>query len=129
MTKRAKLSYRLFFIGLLTLILVCAFSDILCNWVMIWCSSSVSIKQMSFAAVLCMIFAFTIIRQIWKTHQYTQQFFYIVQVNFPLVVQEMIANLEIDIAKVVLVESSIPIAFCFGFTRGCLGIRHSCQCK
>lgn len=117
MTKRAKISYRLFFIGLLTLILACAFSNILCNWVMTWCNSSVFIKQMSFAGVLCIIFALTIIRQIWKTHQYTQQFFYIAQVNFPLAVQEMIVNLEIDKSKVVLVESSLPIAFCFGFFR------------
>ncbi|MEP6987582.1 MAG: M56 family metallopeptidase, partial [Chloroflexota bacterium] len=117
MTKRAKLSYRLFFIGLLTLILACAFSDILCNWVMTWCNSSISIKQMSFAAVLCIIFAFTIIRQIWKTYQYTQQFLYIVQVNFPIHAQDVIANLGIDISKVILVESSVPIAFCFGFFR------------
>ncbi len=115
MTKKANVFYRLFFIGLLTLVLACTFSGIICNWVMSWCSSSVSFKPIAFAAVLGIIFVFAIIRQIWKTHQYTQQFFYIVQVNLPLAVQEMIANLEIDIAKVVLVESSIPIAFCFGF--------------
>lgn len=115
MKKRAKLSYRTYFIGLITLVLACALSGNLCNWIMTWCNNSVSIKPISFAAVLFIIFAFTIIRQIWKTHQYTQQFFYIVQVNFPVHVQEVIANLEIDISKVVLVDSSVPIAFCFGF--------------
>jgi Zn-dependent protease with chaperone function len=117
MTKRTNLSYRIFFIGLLILALACALSGNLCSWLMTWCNSSVSVKQMSFITVLLIIFALTIIRQIWKTYQYTQQFFHIAQVSFPSPIQELIANLEIDISKIILIESSLPIAFCFGFVR------------
>src|SRR5881394_1123824 len=104
MTKRTNFSYRLFVIGLFILVLTCALSGNLCNWLMTWCTSSVFVKQMIFATVLFIIFALTAIRQIWKTDQYTQQFFHIAQVSLPLHVQELLTNLEIDIAKIVLVE-------------------------
>lgn len=114
MMKRANLSHRLLLIGLFTLLLTCSLSGIICNWIMTLCNNSVSIKSISLVAGLGIIFIFAVIRQIWKTHQYTQQFFHIVQISFPSQIQELIANLEIDVAKIVLVESSVPVAFCFG---------------
>ncbi|MEZ4666481.1 MAG: M56 family metallopeptidase [Anaerolineae bacterium] len=104
------------------LILACGGFSNLCSWMMAWCLAMASPRQIILVAILSTVFALSIIKQSWRTYRYTRQFLHITQAEFPRHFREMLTDLGINISAVVMLDTSVPFAFCFGFlrTRICL---------
>jgi len=112
----SKPTYTLF-TGLLMLSLACLSFFSLCNWVMSGCLESGFIKQAGLAALLLTIGLFAIAWQIWRTSRYTRQLMNHAYLPLPPHVEALVAEFGPDVSQVTLIQSSKPIAFCFGFLR------------
>lgn len=115
-SRNSKRTYPLF-TGLLMLALVCLSFVSLCGWIMNWCLKSDFVKQAGLTAVLLTIGAFAVVWQIWRTSRYTRQLLNHAHIPLPPHLEALVTEFGPDVSQVVLIQSSKPIAFCFGFLR------------
>lgn len=94
---------------------VVAGSATLCNWLMAWCFILIPAKRILVSIIFITLFLVVLIRQIWRTFRYTQEFLNIIPAEFPIPIKKLIAESGIDISNIVLIQSSVPFVFCFGF--------------
>lgn len=105
----------MFLIRLFLPIVVFASSATLCNWLMTWCFILIPAKRILVSIIFITLFLVVLIRQIWRTFRYTQEFLNISPAEFPIPIKKLIAESGIDISNIVLIQSSVPFVFCFGF--------------
>lgn len=112
----AKPTYSLF-TGLLLLALACLSFVSLCSLVMNWCLKSDFVKQAGLTALLFTVGLFALVWQIWRTSRYTRQLLKYAHIPLPPHLEAFVTEFGLDVSQITLIQSSKPIAFCFGFLR------------
>lgn len=105
--------------NLLTSILIvatiCISTLSFCGWLVAWCLDGANIKRPLFLGVLLLVGIVILLWQIRRTHSCTKELLKVAKVDLPAEVRMLISGQNIDPENVILVHSSEPTAFCFGF--------------
>ncbi|QPC83119.1 M56 family metallopeptidase [Phototrophicus methaneseepsis] len=114
MMKASKSTHNLF-TGILIIATICISTLSLCGWLIAWCLDGANVKRPLFLGILLIVGIVILLWQIWRTQSCTKELLNLVKVDMPADVRTLISGRNIDPEKVVLVQSSEPTAFCFGF--------------
>ena len=101
--------------SLLFLALACFSFVRLCTWVLACCFDTTFFKQLLLITVILAIGLITLSRQIWRTTRYTRQLLDSAQVALPVPIRALIASFGLDVSHIVLIQSTQPLIFCYGF--------------
>lgn len=111
-------SSHVIFTGLLLLLVGCLSLASLCGWVLTWCmNAALPIKHVALTAGVASLGLLTLIVQALRTWRYTNRLVYYAQTPLSLKFQAQVVESGLDPHHMVLIQSSLPIAFCFGFLR------------
>lgn len=116
MMDKLRPSYRLF-TSLLILALACISLGSLCGWLWTRCVNTAPINALYFIVAPFIIGVLTITWQAWRTIRCTRQLLQYSQIPLTSELEAQIIGLGLDPAWFILIQSSHPLTFCFGFLR------------
>lgn len=114
MMKTSKPTHNLF-TGILIIATICISTLSFCGWLVAWCFDGAYVKRPLFLGILLLVGIVILLWQIWRTHSCIKALLNLAKVDLPANVMMLIIGQNIDPKKIILVHSSEPTAFCFGF--------------
>jgi len=103
--------------SLFVLALLCTGLVNLCGWLSSWCPNATPVKQIVLATGLAGIGLLAITQRVRRTSHRITPFLAVSQTEFSPFLRKVITECGLDSSHVILIRSSRPLAFCFGFWR------------
>lgn len=116
MINKPKSIYRLF-TGVLLLALVCISLVNVCTWLWKWCVNITPIKQPVVVVGVLIVGVLTIVWQAWRTIRCTRKLLGYAQISLPPDLEALISEFGLNPSRLVLLNVTQPLTFCFGFLR------------